>query len=131
MSYQDPSTAVNPYAASAMQDQNTLTGMQAAGGAPGGTSMAPPIPAPSAGNLSYQYPSYPNAAGLGSQNPNSGFSASTPANGDSGTAFSSTPITVNTPDTSSRGSNPWSFMGEANSRDTVPPISTPQQAPQT
>ncbi len=61
-------------------------------------------------NTLNQYPAMPNSYGLGSQpsDPIAG-AASNPD-------FNAQPITVAVPDTASRGFNPWSLSGEANSR---------------
>ncbi len=114
----DPTMASNPYGSGvSVPGATDPLGLNSAAGV---NPIAQPTMQPTAPTLNYQYPSYPNQFGLGSQNPNSGFGTPTPQSGDSGTAFASTPITVNTPDTTSRGANPWSFIGESNARDAPP-----------
>src|ERR1035437_3542631 len=119
MPFVDPNTAANPYSAPAASDQNTLTNMQTnMGSVAQNTSTAQP----------YQYPSYPNQYGLGTQNPSSGFGGTTSSSSGGGTAYASQPVTVQVPDTTSRGASPWSYLGESNARDTPPPI-TPGEPP--
>lgn len=104
---QDPSTMTNPYAAQASQD------------------MAQGLSLNNSGNMVMQqqqqmldnysgngsaYPAMSNAFGLGS-------SQSTPIPGSaSNPGYGSQPISITVPDSSSRGFNPWSLTGEANSR---------------
>lgn len=68
------------------------------------------------------YPAYGNQYGLGGQiSPPSSTGASTsPAGGDYSGGQG---VTVNVPDTSSRGFNPWSIQGESNARDTSKGVS--------
>ncbi len=80
-------------------------------------------------NLAAQYPSYPNEHGLGSQSPgapamsevagapNDTLMTPQPTPGaESAPGFSTQPVANSNTDSSSRGFNPWSMMGEANSR---------------
>jgi hypothetical protein len=113
-----PDPSQNPYAASAITDQDQLTAMQNSASYSGvtpATSVSQAMSQATQAPLSYQYPSYPNAAGLGSQDPTSG-SSTVDATGVSSPS-SMNAITVTTPDTTSRGANPWSFTGEANNRE--------------
>lgn len=55
------------------------------------------------------YPTMTNSYGLGTSSAPVVGSASNPS-------FNGQPITVDVPDTSSRGFNPWSLTGEANAR---------------
>ena len=58
------------------------------------------------------YPTYPNAAGVGSQTAGSQNEQST-----SSGAGIVTPSKIETPDTSSRGMSPYSLIGDANYRE--------------
>lgn len=63
------------------------------------------------------YPAYGNQYGLGGQiSPPS--STGAPANAAQSDYGGGQGVTMNVPDTSSRGFNPWSIQGESNSRDT-------------
>lgn len=63
------------------------------------------------------YPSYPNAYGLGN-------SSGQMAPQSMPNSYASSGLTVNVPDTSARGLNPWSLQGEANARDQNQGVST-------
>ncbi len=113
--YQDPTTAVNPWSTTAGQDQSALNAMQTNMGGfvnsqQGGAAPAQPM-------TSAQYPSYSNAYGLGSGNPNSNFGQPAPSTGTSSANYATEPISVQVPDTSARGQNPWTYMGDAGGRD--------------
>lgn len=63
------------------------------------------------------YPAMANAYGIGSST--SGAGAGSDSSG-------SSPINISMPDTSTRGTNPWSYQGESNARGGGPPPTTPQ-----
>lgn len=69
-----------------------------------------------------QYPAYGNQYGLGGaiSPPPSGAAPNTAQSDYTGGQG----VTVNVPDTSSRGFNPWSIQGESNARDTSQGVST-------
>lgn len=85
--------------------QSTIAGLNGQISAMGGT----PQTDPSTGSA---YPAMANAYGLGSQS-------------NVGAGVGSQPINVSMPDTSTRGANPWSLVGESNSRGGGPPPTTP------
>lgn len=66
----------------------------------------------SAQSAQSSYPAFPNSYGLGGSTAAAPAAASAPQG-----AYSSGAVTVNVPDTSSRGFSPWSMVGESNSRD--------------
>lgn len=123
--YQDPATAANPYSATSITPQGGTDplGLNSAAGVQ--PIQAPTFAAPTT-TLNYQYPTYPNAAGLGSQNPSSGLGAPAPSAGSSNSNYTTEPVTAPNPTASSQGANPWSWLGEANARDVAAPISTAQ-----
>ena len=65
------------------------------------------------------YPAMPNSYGLGSSTTPAPATAAPAAS-----SYSGQGVTVNVPDTSARGLNPWSLQGEANSRDTQAGVQT-------
>lgn len=64
------------------------------------------------------YPAMANSYGLGSPVGGPAQTAASAPGAPAPSSYSGASLTVNTPDTSARGLNPWSLQGEANSRDT-------------
>lgn len=112
-------TPVNPYtnpnADPNMGATTSAWSQQQASAAATGT------PAASTPQSGSSYPAYSNPYGLGS--PVTATPTSQPAGGN---AYSAQGVTVNIPDTSSRGLNPWSLMGESNARETSSGVVPPQ-----
>lgn len=112
--YENPGAAEgNPYSASNGQDSAWAAqqgGVSAQNLAAQTAQTNPTDPGSS------NYPAYPNSFGLGNSG---GLGGASPSQGvQTPSSYSQNGVTVNVPDTSSRGFSPWSMVGESNSRDT-------------
>lgn len=104
----EPNFGTNPYPDQAAQYQGMANNAQTSNSIGALTSSYNSY-AQTSGQGAGAYPSMPNAYNLGAQQ-------SPPAMGNSGPTSSQAPLNITIPDASSRGFNPWSLQGEANSR---------------
>lgn len=109
------------------ENQNAQQGDPFTGG-PSTSAWAAQQGAVSQGNLAAQaaqtnptdpatggYPAYPNSYGIGNSGGLGGAPSAPPAQTPS--SYSQNGVTVNVPDSSSRGLGPWGLVGESNARD--------------